>query len=571
MSVMALGIAVGAFAFPKALYVKKGDNYTRYNFGVAGDLKFTNNGRSLTISGYNEVIDLDKVDYITFNSPANDNALTPSEQKEKMLEIGEEINGRINMKENAAVIKLFNYFLDHVGDEGEGLCPPSEFDVPEEYWNVHPRNLMKALEMVGRLNPAGATRLENVVADLYKVEDYVGIYEADYENRVWKKISDADFFEMRFTPPVAGGSQYAVRLTPSSDYTEWDSKDGILRLPKQSEILLLENGGTLGKLLLDITLKKGESIDLAVNGNVGTAGVEHTMSVKNDGVDSRTYVTNKGEYFTEINQHLDGRNLLDYDTMYEDVKQSLHKHDEAGECIDGDPHALFAHFIRGNVRADVINRLQVKGMIGNPAKLYDLLQSNDNSEDDNYEIEYKGYTFYTYDSASQLNSDKTILNSKWNDDPTEYKKYSSALNDYCDVSFYYDGTETMQGFMGFDVDEEVDEYPTEARYVAINNQLVSVEKDWEDKDCIYGVNSAGEWMAVDLSELGFSEKDIISPIVVNNRYCEVIPILIFPDMTSFSFTDYFDEVSFKNLKNDYEDIIDTYYEITGQVRPEYED
>ena len=60
---MAAAAAVSAaFAFPQALYVKQGETVTKYNFGVARDLNFSNNGKTLTITGYRDVIDLDKVD-----------------------------------------------------------------------------------------------------------------------------------------------------------------------------------------------------------------------------------------------------------------------------------------------------------------------------------------------------------------------------------------------------------------------------------------------------------------------------------------------------------------------------
>ena len=57
-------LAANAITFPQALYVKKGDVYTKYNFGVAGDLKFGNGGHTLSITGYEEIINLDEIDYI---------------------------------------------------------------------------------------------------------------------------------------------------------------------------------------------------------------------------------------------------------------------------------------------------------------------------------------------------------------------------------------------------------------------------------------------------------------------------------------------------------------------------
>ena len=41
-------------------------------------------------------------------------------------------------------------------------------------------------------------------------------------------------------------------------------------------------------------------------------------------------------------------------------------------------------------------------------------------------------------------------------------------------------------------------------------------------------------------------------------------ILTFPDMTTFSFADYFDKTSFQKLIDDYNAIVDTYDTITGQ-------
>ena len=52
-------------------------------------------------------------------------------------------------------------------------------------------------------------------------------------------------------------------------------------------------------------------------------------------------------------------------------------------------------------------------------------------------------------------------------------------------------------------------------------------------------------------------------------YYNDTPILTFPDLTNFSFPDFFDNVSFKNLIDDYNDIINTYLSITGQERDEY--
>ena len=75
---VALFTVVSAMAFPKAIYVKKGDEVKKFNFGVAEDLVFSNDGRTLTITGYDEDIKLDEIDYISFSAPVDGTAITPN-------------------------------------------------------------------------------------------------------------------------------------------------------------------------------------------------------------------------------------------------------------------------------------------------------------------------------------------------------------------------------------------------------------------------------------------------------------------------------------------------------------
>ena len=56
------------------------------------------------------------------------------------------------------------------------------------------------------------------------------------------------------------------------------------------------------------------------------------------------------------------------------------------------------------------------------------------------------------------------------------------------------------------------------------------------------------------------------PSAIMIRDYEVSPILMFPDQTSFSMEDFFDEDSFSKIIDDYNDIVDTYLSITGQER-----
>ena len=105
-----LGISVYADAF-QAVYVVKNNSFTKYNFGVAEDMVFFENGTKLCIKGYNDIIDLNDIDYITFEMPFLEGTLTPNEQKEKMLTIGQEAAEKIDPNLNAELLRMQNVFF----------------------------------------------------------------------------------------------------------------------------------------------------------------------------------------------------------------------------------------------------------------------------------------------------------------------------------------------------------------------------------------------------------------------------------------------------------------------------
>lgn len=561
LSIAALCVALGAVSMPKSVYVKKGDHYTRYNFGVAGMLNFSNNGKTLYISGYNEVIDLDEIDYITFDAPFSNQALTPSKQKEKLVQIGEAANRRVNLKENSEVMNMFHYFFDHIDVNGRSVCPPSEFDMPDEYSGVHARKLVKAMSNIAHLNAAGGVKLAKSAVELYKVDDYLGVFTADYNENKWIKTSDANYLEFSYTPPTGENIKYSVRLTPSSSYTQWNTQDANVRLPKTMDLVLKEGSKELGNILVSSELQQDKKIYVAIAGNMGTAGVELSLDIVDNGINLHNLLTNKGEYFAEISQHIDGKNLVDYDMMYDDIRNSMHRHDEYGNCIDEDPEKGLSHFIRAKASVDILNLLQIEGKIGNPSRVYEIFEEEGEEHDNMFE--YKGYRFYHDGKASLLSDDNTVLTSQWSDTPEEMMPYVNALNDYSDISFYYDGDKILQGFLGFDLSEYRNKWNTYSQYVIINGYLVSTyEYDGDYWVSLYDSND--NWIKLPIVEFDLSEKDVISPVMEVEQFCDITPILIFPDGTSFLLDDFFDEVSFKNLINDYDDVIDTYHEITGQ-------
>lgn len=562
LTVMALCVTLGAASMPKSVYVKKGDSYIRYNFGVAGMLNFSNNGKTLAISGYNELINLDEIDYITFDAPVSEQALTPSAQKEKLIQIGEAVNRCVNLKENSDVIDMFHFFFDHIEVKGQSVCPPSEFDMPEEYSGIHVRKLVKSMSHLAHLNMTGGVKLAKSAVELYKVDDYLGVFTADYNGKKWVKTADANYLEFNYTPPTGENVNYSIRLTPSSSYSQWNTKDANVRLPETMDLVLKKDGKDLGNIRISSELHQDQQIRLAVDGSLGTAGIELSFNVVDNGIDLHTLLTNRGEYIGEINQHIDGKNLVNYDLMYEDIRDSMHHHDEYGNCIDEEPEKAISHFIRAKVSADILHLLQLDGRIGNPSRIYQIFVGEE-EDDDNNMFEYKGYRFYHNGNASLLSDDKTVISSQWSDNPDEMVPYVNALNDYSDISFYYDGNKILQGFLGFDMNVGRNEWSVSSQYVIINGYLVYTY-EYDGDYWVSLCDSKDEWKSLPIEEFDLTEKDVIRPVMEVEQYCDITPILIFPDGTSFYFEDYFDKDSFTDLINDYDEVIDTYYELTGK-------
>ena len=67
--------------------------------------------------------------------------------------------------------------------------------------------------------------------------------------------------------------------------------------------------------------------------------------------------------------------------------------------------------------------------------------------------------------------------------------------------------------------------------------------------------------------MAVDEKDVIQPGVMVYEYHELSPVIVFPDLTTLRVEEYFTKEAFKALVDDYENIIDSYYSITGQERP----
>lgn len=575
-----------AFAFPKALYVKQGNSYSKYNFGVADNLRFSENGTKLTITGYGETIDLNKIDYITFTAPVEAVELTPSSQKEKLVKIGEEAYRLINLYDNEELINMFNVFFSETRDaSGRWQDPYAEYDVPEEYWNLHgeadryrsgteasPLNLIKAMIKVGKGEIASVRTMKSLASELYKVEDYFGIYSANKKTHSWEKISNADYFEIRF--PAQNGDNYVARLKASKEYSAWKTNDFNGRLPKVMTVTLFKGNGQLAQSVISTEIVPDSRIDMAVDFDANGYVVRNTLNVSNSAINDRVIVTIDGKQLCDVATVVDGKNLVTYDVIRDDIKECFHYHDSDDNCCGEDPTQLIAHVFRANTNADVLGQLQVKGKIYNPSKLYELLVDEDETG-----LPAGNGCFYTsYGKYSSYDSKKSILDYESSDSSQDLvNRKALYLNNYSDAYFCYDKNNRLQGFLSWDVTEDVWDSPDysdpvwEMGYLLVDGYAVEVSRTaseyyydpstdkyvttWNPWHA-YGYDGNGMWTSIEVDS-----SRVVRPNIVRHHYYEVQPMLVFTDLTSFMFEDFFDEISFRKLLDDCEEIIDTYENI----------
>lgn len=499
-------VAATCFAFPKALYVKSGDNFTKYNFGVAEDLKFTNGGQTLNITGYSESIDLTKIDYITFTAPVDNTALTPNDQKQKLVDIGHDLYNKINVNDQKELILMIDAFRD-----------VAEYDLDEKYYDIYGsvRQFAKAAGNVAKGQFAASRGARARAAEIYKCEDFFGIFQADTKNHEWNRLSDADYLEFRFTG--AKQENYTVKFESSAAHNDWAQSDFTVQLPTTMTITFSKNNTVLAKIEMNAACNdESKSFALFFKFNSNGYVVENNLKINNTHITDMTIVGVKGEELVRANAVIRGEKLTDIDNWEDEIENSTEDDeywdDEKGEYvyIDGNLDDNIArHFYYAVADVDILGRLQVHGKLSSLAKLYSAIN----------EDSYLGWQ----NRIESWNEDGTVLTIV-DDDVDIVNNKVAHLNNYSDVSFRYDYGTKIQGYFAWELNEDTDEY--------MSGGYWDSEKD--------------EWVEKDFLEVW--------------KYYEIMPVLVFPDLTTFAIEDYF-ENGFSKLVDDYDDIVDTYESI----------
>lgn len=580
LSIAALTLAASASAqLPKALYVKSGDTYSKYNFGVAGNMNFKDNGTKLQIPGYGETIDLTKTDWISFDAPINETGLTPSQQKQKMIDIGEEVNKRINLNDNAELIKMADRYLNNVC-----IQYPEEWE--DLYWEDDEedddyrrscvmasrlRSMVKAMASIAKGNVGAARVLKKDGVYIYRMDDFNGIYriydedtdaiswdKEDHHHLYWKKIADADNLELRFS--ATDGGTYYVVLDHSGSFIDWEEKDAIARIPASITLTLKKDEKELAKA--EISLRPDTSartFDLDLDFTANTIAVNNTLHLDNSKMTDEVTVDIKGERVITATSDVVGWNLTDYDSIKEDIESmegDEYYDEENGHWywVDGDEGALLRHLRNATAKVDVLGMLQVQGRTAKLDTWYDNLAEKDDDDD---------YYWDPFDDDG-YDADKNCFY-RYYGDKDFIASQADFLSRYSDLYFTYDGKPGMQGFITYGVHEDLDEWEQSGRYI-----YVKMDGEPQDNYGDYGYYTDPEgnthwcyyfdWLDVWAYEK-YEEFDI--PATVFEYDYELMPYLTFPDGTSYEFdeNEFFNEKSFSLLIDDYDVIVDTYESI----------
>lgn len=519
-------------AGPRAIYVKEADGYHKYSFGVAGDLKFSEDGKTLYVSGYDAGIKLANVEHISFDMPVG-GQMSSTQHKDRILEIGDELYSKINVNDAADVLGFMAEYSNlYFCDQDEIFADfkanhPDLFDDDEEYDYRAPLNkLINSMGDMAKGNFAAVRAMGAVYTDLFTKNDLTGVFEADVNQRKWKKISDAGYFELRFKGP-AMGKNYTFRIEASEDYTQWaealklkDYDGSILtynvtgRVPRHISCHVKMQNTVIFNTDIDFELnQENKSLDMNLVADFANIKIDNVLAIRNTSANDDLTISIKGEKVITNTVRLKGSELLNVQGWADDMQGVLDYYDEYyGEyyyTVDG--RSVVRKFGSVVTDTDILGKLQVKGHVANYDKSYDDMERYLQENDEAFSVDInrnKNLLTLTYGSEQSMN------------------KIVEILNNYSDASFYYDHGYQPQGFVIWNVEEDI----------------------WDDGYTVTGYwdEQTNTW--VDLG--GSYQQREIDYIT--------LPYLTFADGSSFAFdSKYFTGNNFRKFVNDADDIVNT--------------
>lgn len=548
----ALAISATAIGAPKAIYVKSGDDFRKYSFLVAQKITLSPDFKHLYLKGYNEHINLQDLKYMSFAMPV-ESQMTPAQQKDRLISIGQKLNSKINARDVEDIIgmaieydNLGSYNGDAIIEKFKG-AHPDLFDEDEEYiWaNYHDapmKRLMKAMNAVAKGNAAASRAITEVYTEVFCADELTGVFTANHKTETWEKTADADYFELNYTGLKTGNS-YCLRITPSKETTSWredlvvkddyyyddrtkdDTRvDVTLTMPATIKGVMSVNGKEIASATLNTALdQNSKTIKFETIADAqGVYKVRLTSTITNDGITENITLSAKGETIITNEATLNANRLLDFPDWI-DAIQGIEEVDEwdGGVSLEPDYKRMAAKFEKAQSNADILGELQIKGHAANFEGMYERLENYLEKNDTSIVI---------------VNHDKGTLKYQYGT-PEYTQNIASVYNNYTDASFYYDGKKQLQGFLNFEMSEDLDDYgwTTNGYWDEEKDQYIEFDREY---------------------------------IVTESSY-EVAPVLTFSDGSSFAFdSDYFEGGNFDPLVNDYDGIVNTVENIADKFRIE---
>ncbi|MDE6442835.1 MAG: hypothetical protein K2K64_00225 [Muribaculaceae bacterium] len=570
-----LTVAASLYALPRAFYVKVSNTYHKYSFGVASDITFSEGGKKMNISGYDEVINLDDVDEISFDAPIMENTLTPDEQKERMIQIGEEFNKSVDLNRIDELIRMVAVFSENYYDNsGKWHKASCEYNLPDEYVPDHYKAIGKLFDEIkyaGKIAGGDFAIIREVAKSavgIFRASDLFGVFEADEEKNVWNKISDADFFEMRFLTQD-NVTWYSVRMDCSSGYTVWKHNNMELRLPNRVEVDMKKGSESIGSIIMTCRLVQDESISISATVTGDGYVVSADNIIKNEGISDYIKVTLDGKTLVENTVEVKGKNLLNFDEMLMDADEATSYRPRYGNYHKADSNPLLSHFLSAEFKIDIIGQLQVEGKVCRFNEVYQSLNTDTLLKP---EIDKDGYILWSYGLGKFVSYSDGIAYTKIYDDDL-IDDMTLDLANYSDIKFYYDDKREIQGYLTWEPGETIEEdYPycnKSNALLVVDGFLTNVHRDYDwDTDEYSGWYYMKETPRVDdytdqeVVKIPVDESALITPTVVRMSMSRPMPCIVFPDQTSFVLWDFFNEESFKSLIDEYYKAVDVYESIT---------
>ena len=529
-------IAAPAFAGPKAIYVKKDDGFRKYSFGVASPLTLSPDFNYIHLSGYEEDLSIADLQYISFDMP-KETEMSPTEHKDRIIEIGEKVNGMINANDFEDIIGMCVEF-DNISDyDGDALIEkfranhPGLYDDEDEYYAKSPvKGLIKALKAVAKGSPSAARSITKVYTEAFNADEFTGVFSANHDDEEWVKTADADYLEINFTGKQSGNA-YSLRVTPSKEANSWSENLTVLddyvdkywgddeaedmqlnltlNMPAKIEAVFTVNGKTVATANLNSSLNKAaKTINLETSVSAADKyAITSNVAVTDNAVNENLVISVNGKTLTTATATVNGSALLDIQSWI-DALQAKRYEDDWEIWLEPDDELLLSKLKNANSRADILGELQVVGNAANFSRMRELI--NDDSDYDDY--------------RKVVNHDKGTITYVYGNE-AELEKEASVINNYTDASFFYDGTNHLQGFLSFE--------PSEYQY----------DYSWETDG--YWDDEKDEYVYLD------------RPYMVYELDYELTPLLNFADGSSFAFdSEYFEGGNFNALVNDYDNIVD---------------